>query len=202
MNECVRCLGGVFKAVLERETAEARSLADRVEELETAADALQTRLQEQLAAKALVAVDKQVISHAAERLDGMADRAEDIAVAATCRPLSLPPELASEFMAYLDKVLEACELVAGIMDRMDLLVESSFQGRDALTVSKLITEVDEREDVLKGLQTALARKILGEAVELPAVELMLWSEILRDLGRLGRAADQAAGGIRLMLKGH
>lgn len=202
VNDCVRRLSDLFTAVLEQDTITARRLADEMEELETAADALQTKLQEQLAAKALVSVDKQVLSHTAEQLDSMADRTEDLAVAATCRPLKLPVDLANAFTDYLGKVIEACDLVAGIMNRMDLLVESSFQGRDALTVSKLITEVDEREDALKGMQTVLARKILGSGVELPAVELLIWWEILRDLGHLGRAADQTAGGIRLMLKGH
>jgi hypothetical protein len=201
VNECVRLLGRLFEAALAGDVAGAREVADEVERLETAADALQTSLQEQLAVKALVPVDKQVLSHTAEQQDAMADRAEDIAVTATCRPLSLPPALDTAFQEYLAKVIECCDLVAGIMNRMDLLVESSFRGRDALTVSKLITEVDEREDQIKAIQTVLTRRFFGPDVDLPECVLLFWWHILGELGRLARAADQTAGGIRLMLKG-
>ncbi len=121
---------------------------------------------------------------------------------ATCRALSLPKELEAEFHAYLAEVIEACDLVAGIMDRLDLLMESSFRGRDALTVSKLITEVDEKEDRIKAMQTVLVRKFFDPGVNLSEIELLLWWQILGELGRLARAADQTAGGIRLMLKEH
>lgn len=202
VNNCVRLLDELFSAALDQDLALARQVADRVEQLETDADALQSSLQEQLAAKALVPVDKQVLFHAAEQQDGMADRAEDIAVTATCRILTLPPPLDEEFRDYLVKVIESCDVVAGIMNRMDLLVESSFRGRDALTVSKLITEVDEMEDQIKALQTTLVRKLFDPEINLPAMELTIWWQILGELGRLARAADQTAGGIRLMLKGH
>lgn len=201
VNECIRKLDGLFNAALAADLGKARGIADEIEELETECDALQTRMQEQLAARALVPVDKQVLYHTVEEQDAMADRAEDIAVAASCRPLSLPPDLAAEFTSYLRNIIGACDLVAGIMNRMDLLLESSFQGRDALTVSRLITEVDQREDDIKAQQTALSRKLYGTDHSLPAVDLLIWVQTLRELGRLARAADRTAGGIRLMLKG-
>lgn len=201
VNDCIRLLEPLFQAVLSNDLPTARSVADQIEDLETDSDALQTKLQEQLAARVLVPVDKQVLFHTAEEQDSMADRAEDIAVAATCRPLALPPELSGEFMNYLKAIIGACDLVAGIMNRMDLLVESSFQGRDALTASKLITEVDQREDAIKAQQTALSRKLYSSETSLEAVDLLIWVQTLRELGRLARAADRTAGGIRLMLKG-
>lgn len=202
VNECVRLLGELFSAVLEQDVERARELADRVEALETEADELQTELQEKVAAQALFPVDKHVLCHTAEQQDGMADRAEDIAVTATCRSLSLPPPLRKEFLHYLGEVLEGCDLVAGIMNRLDLLLESSFRGRDALTVSKLITEVDEKEDRIKAMQTVLMRNLFDPDVGLQSLELVVWWQILGELGRLARTADQTAGGMRLMLKGH
>ena len=71
-----------------------------------------------------------------------------------------------------------------------------------MTVSKLITEVDEKEDRVKAMQTELLRAIFRHPPELSTLELMVWWQILSDLGRLARAADQTAGGMRLMLKGH
>ncbi|MFM1942179.1 MAG: hypothetical protein RI897_1161 [Verrucomicrobiota bacterium] len=201
VNECIRLLDPLFQAVLANDLPKARDIADQIEALETESDALQTHLQEQLAARALVPVDKQVLFHAVEEQDAMADRAEDIAVAATCRNLSLPPELATEFLSYLRNTISACDLVDGIMDRMDLLLESSFQGRDALTVSKLITEIDQREDAIKAQQTALSRQLYGSETSIEAIDLLIWIQMLRELGRLARAADRTAGSIRLMLKG-
>jgi len=56
----------------------------------------------------------------------------------TYRDMSLPAELMAAVKEHMALVLNVCELAAGVMSKLDLLVESFFGGRDALTVSRLI----------------------------------------------------------------
>jgi uncharacterized protein Yka (UPF0111/DUF47 family) len=98
------------------------------------------------------------------------------------------------------KVLKCCELAAGIMSRLDLLVESSFKGRDALSVLKLVTELAEREDDLKPEQFELTRKLLAAEVQLPPVEAMLWVKVIALLAELAKAADRTGNGLRMSLQ--
>jgi uncharacterized protein Yka (UPF0111/DUF47 family) len=97
-------------------------------------------------------------------------------------------------------VLGNCNLAAGIMSKLDLLVENSFSGRDAQTVSKLITELAEREDAVKPLQIALSRKLLATGDQIPAVESVLWLQIINRLAELSKFADKTGNGIRMTLQ--
>lgn len=91
--------------------------------------------------------------------------------------MRLPADLMAELTDYLEGILKNCELAAGIMSKMDLLVEASFGGRDAATVSKLITELAEREDATKAIQIDLTRRFLAAGDHLPPVETMLWLDV-------------------------
>jgi uncharacterized protein Yka (UPF0111/DUF47 family) len=86
------------------------------------------------------------------------------------------------------------------MSRLDLLVESSFKGRDALTVLKLVTELAEREDELKPAQFDLTRKLLAVESQLPPVEAVLWMKAIALLGELAKSADRTGNGIRMTLQ--
>jgi uncharacterized protein Yka (UPF0111/DUF47 family) len=86
------------------------------------------------------------------------------------------------------------------MSRLDLLVESSFKGRDALSVLKLVTELAEREDDLKPEQFELTRKLLAAEVQLPPVEAMLWVKVIALLAELAKAADRTGNGLRMSLQ--
>lgn len=202
VHESIRLLQDLFAAVARGDAAVARELADRIGDLETEADRIQTRLQEQLAGRIFVPVDKRQLHQVLDDQDNMADRAEEIGVIATCRPLHLSAALWPEFDHYLGQVIECCGLVAGVLDRMDLLVESSFSGRDALTVSKLVTEVNQREDAVKEIETDLMRKLLGIETGIAEIELTIWWHVVAELGALARSADRTAGGIRSLLKAY
>jgi predicted phosphate transport protein (TIGR00153 family) len=135
-----------------------------------------------------------------EHQDSMADRVEDIASIMTYRNLALPPALMVPVQEYLENVLGNCELARGIMSRLSLLVEASFTGRDALTVSKLITELAQREDGLKPVQVTLTRQLLNATPPLPPVEAMLWMQVIDLLANLSKHADRTGHGIRMTLQ--
>jgi hypothetical protein len=97
-------------------------------------------------------------------------------------------------------VLKNCELAAGVISKLDLLVESSFGGRDALTVSRLITELAEREDSVKPKEIELKRKFLAMGDALSPVESLLWLQALTYLAELSKFADRTGNGIRMTLQ--
>lgn len=101
---------------------------------------------------------------------------------------------------FLALVIKNCELEWGIVSKLDLLIESAFSGRDALTVSKLITELSQREDRLRAEQVTLCRRLCGAEELLGPVDLFLWLQVVESLGQLSKAADRVGHGIRLTLK--
>lgn len=197
---CVRLLREAFGALQSGDRAQLRGLAERISLAETEADKLRNQLHESLATQVLLPIRREELFNILEHQDSMADRAEDIAFLLTYRAMNLPGPLMARVMEYVEMVLTNCELARGIISRLDLLVEASFTGRDALTVSKLITELAEREDDIKPAQTGLTRDLLEAQPSLPPVEAVLWMQVIGLLAKLSKHADHTGNGIRMTLK--
>jgi predicted phosphate transport protein (TIGR00153 family) len=195
----VSLLNDVFAALKAGDQTRLRTLADRICQLETDADRIRNHLHEMLASKVLLPMRKEDLFAILEQQDSMADRAEDIACMLTYRDMSLPDALMALVLDYVGEVLKNCELAGGIISRLDLLVESSFKGRDALTVSNLITELAEREDAVKPTQVDVTRRLLAAEPPIPAVEAVLWVKIMALLAELSKCADRVGNGIRMTL---
>jgi predicted phosphate transport protein (TIGR00153 family) len=198
--ESVGLLRELFEALTAGEFEKVRAVAERIFVLETEADAVRNQLHERLTSKVMMSLRKDDFFNILEQQDSIADRAEDIAATLTYRDMRLPAGLMAEISGYLDGILKNCELAAGIMSKMDLLVEASFGGRDALTVSKLITELAEREDATKAIQIELTRKFLAAGDDLPPVETILWLRVIGFIADLSAYADRTGNGVRMTLQ--
>jgi len=200
VHECIRLLRDVFAAVQRGDQAQLRALSDRICSLETEADKIRNQLHEMMVSHTLLPINKGELFNILEEQDSLADRAEDVANMLTYRDMSLPEPLMKQVLDYVEQVLRNCELARGITSRLDLLVEASFTGRDALTVSKLITELAEREDAIKPTQVEVTRALLKPEASLPPVEAVLWAQVVALLARLSLHADHVGHGIRLILR--
>jgi predicted phosphate transport protein (TIGR00153 family) len=200
VHQCIQLLREVFAALPAADAARLRTLSDRICQLETEADEIRNQLHETLTVQKLLPIRNEELFRILEHQDSMADRVEDIASLMTYRNLALPSALMTPVQNYLENVLGNCELARGIMSRLDMLVEASFTGRDALTVSKLITELAQREDALKPGQVELTRQLLNATPPLPPVEAMLWMQVVDLLANLAKHADRIGHGIRMTLQ--
>jgi uncharacterized protein len=198
--QCIDLLREVFTALPTGDAVRLKSLSDRICQLETEADDIRNQLHESLTAQKLLPIRNEELFRILEHQDSMADRVEDIANIMTYRNLALPEPLMKQVWDYVEKVLGNCELARGIMSRIGLLVEASFKGRDALTVSKLITELAQREDGIKPAQVELTRQLLNASPPLPPVEAMLWMRVISLLENISKHADRAGQGIRMTLQ--
>lgn len=200
VHACVGLLRGAFRQVRDGDDPALRETLHQVSALESAADDIRNQLHEQLASKVLMPMRREELYNILEQQDSMADRTEDIVAILTYRKMSLPADLAGPLDEFVELVLSNCALAAGVMSKLDLLVESSFGGRDAVTVSRLITELARREDTVKPRQIELARKLFALSDTLPPPELMLWLKVMELLAELAACADRTGNGVRMTLE--
>ena len=200
VHECVRLLRNLFEALRRGEAPRMLELAGQISRSETEADTLRNKLHEMVTSKVLLPMRKEDLLGILENQDSMADRAEEIAFLLTYRDMTLPGRLMELVITYVEQILRNCELAAGIMSRLDILVESSFKGRDALTVSRLATELAEREDEVKPRQVEVTRQLLATEVGIPPVEAMLWVKAIALLAELSKFADRTGNGLRMTLQ--
>jgi predicted phosphate transport protein (TIGR00153 family) len=199
VHECVRLLHDAFVALRAGDLERMSTVVARIALLETEADQLRNHLHEMVTSRVLLPIRREEMLKILEHQDSIADRADEIGAILTYRDMRLPEGLMERVIAYLDKVLRNCELAAGIMSRLDLLVEASFKGRDALTVAKLAAELALRDDQIRPEQVALTRALLAVGAGIPPMEAMLWMRVVALLGDVSKEAERTSSGIRMSL---
>ncbi|MGC8829724.1 MAG: TIGR00153 family protein [Verrucomicrobiia bacterium] len=200
VHECVKLLPQLFECVSKGECEKQKEIADTIFRLETDADNLKNLLREQLSTSVLLPIRKDDLFDMLEHQDSLADCAEEIAAIMSYRNLRLPDTLSEEVKKYINEVMRNCTLAEGIMSKLDLLEEASFSGLDAITVSKLITELSEREDHIKPEQIEVTRKILNALPPLDPVESILWMQIISLFAQISKNAESVGNALRLSLK--
>ncbi len=200
VDECVTRLAELFRVLFDsgdRESIE--KLALEVAELETEADTIRNQIHEALSGKLLFPIGRAELFDFVEQQDSMADRAEEIAVSFTFRSLALPEAIAEDVMRFVEIVLQNCSIAAGVVSKLDLLIESSFAQLDAKTVLKLINELRGRDDLTRDAGLAATRTIFAAENSLSSVELILWVKIMGLLEDLSHFADSTANGLRIVI---
>jgi predicted phosphate transport protein (TIGR00153 family) len=199
--QCVGLIREVFDASLDGKRESVSKMAEEIFRLETEADEIRDQLHLDLTSRMLIPVSKDQLFNILEHQDSIADRAEDFAAIFTYRPLTLPDSLSKPVGAFLDESLANCKLAEGIFSKLIILVESSFSGRDALTISKLIFELRKREDATKTKKISLLQKVHQEQDAFDPVDLISWTQVIEIIGDISKFADNAATGISLVIRG-
>lgn len=201
VEECVTRLSSLLSVVLNngREEEIAR-LAKEVSALETEADDLRNKIHEALSGKLMLPVSRSELFDTVEQQDSMADMAEEIATSFTFRPLGLPDIIREEIAHFISIVLENCTLASGVISKVELLIRSSFAGRDAETTMKLINELRGRDDSTRDACLEATRKVYAASETLSSVEIILWVKIVSLLQELSAYSDKTANGIRIIIE--
>jgi predicted phosphate transport protein (TIGR00153 family) len=201
VQECVSRLLPLFTLQFKGgDREEVEKLAKQVSDLETEADQIRNRIHEELSGKIMIPLSRGELFDIVEKQDSMADRAEEIAVSMTFRKLELPDELSAEIVGFVEVVFQNCALVAGVVSKLDLLVESSFAKMDELTVLKLINELRERDDLTRDAYLAATRRLFEAESTFSPVELMLWFKIMGLLAEMSSFASRTANGLRIVIE--
>tara|TARA_A100001037_G_scaffold305916_1_gene348041 strand:- start:1759 stop:2436 length:678 start_codon:yes stop_codon:yes gene_type:complete len=202
VHQCVALIRDVYEASLVGNRESVIKLASDIFRLETEADEIRDQIHIDLTSRILIPVSKDQIFNILEHQDSIADHAEDLAAIFTYRPLSLPEPLATQVRSFLEEALTNCKLAEGIFSKLVILVESSFSGRDALTISKLIFELRKREDQTKMKKISLLQMVHQEQAAFDPVDLVSWTQIIEIIGDISKFADNAAMGISLIIRGN
>ena len=201
VEECVNRLTSLFEEIFgDRDPDRVEKLAEEVDSLETEADVIRNKIHEALSGKIMMAVSRGELFDIVEQQDSMADCAEEIAACLTIRKLRLPAEVSSEVYSFVGAVFQNCAIAAGVVSKLDLLVESAFAQRDALTVLKLIDELRERDDLTRSAFLAATKAIYRAEEVFSPGELILWLKITEDLSSLTKYADYTANGLRIIIE--
>jgi predicted phosphate transport protein (TIGR00153 family) len=199
VKECVDLVRPLMDALLQGETKKVKEIAKKIFKAEHYADMVKKDIRSQLPKSIFLPVARGDLLRFLKEQDHIADSAEDLAVLLTLRKTTVPEEMKEDLKDFVDKVLETYEMAMIVSSEIKLLAETSFGGAEAHKVTELIEQIKVKEWEADKAQMNTAKKLFSIEEKLDPVSVVMWMNILKELGTLANHAENAGDQMRMML---
>lgn len=199
VKECVDLVRPLMDALMQGETKKVKEIAKKIFKAEHYADMVKKDIRSQLPKSIFLPVARGDLLRFLKEQDHIADSAEDLAVLLTLRKTTVPEEMKEDLKDFVDKVLETYEMAMIVSSEIKLLAETSFGGAEAHKVTELIEQIKVKEWEADKAQMNTAKKLFSIEEKLDPVSVVMWMNILKELGTLANHAENAGDQMRMML---
>jgi len=203
MNKCVDTAEKVpelIEALKGQDFARVKEIAKEIMVLEHEADEIKNELRDNLPRSLFLPIDRRDFRHLLSAQDEIADRVEDLAVVATLKPgLVVPAALVEELDRVAGHVMACINQAHRIGDELDELLEAGFGGPEAAKVFAMIQAVSEHEHLADKRQYKFSQALVSIADDMKPVDLLLLTELIKNLGRIANSAERYSKELRNIL---
>ena len=199
VKECVALVEPMFEAVGKGNFDELRTVCEKAFKIEHEADEIKTEIRRRIPKSFYLPIYRGDLLAYLKLQDDMADSVEDVAVGLMIKHLSLPEPIAADIHEYVRRVLKTCEYLFECTDQLTALTEDDLDGPKVEHILELVGKAEHAEWRADKAQFSLAQKLFAMDDVMRATDIMLWSNIFRELGRLANHADNTAERLRRML---
>ncbi len=199
VKECVDLVRPLIDALLQGETKKVKEIAKKIFKAEHYADMVKKDIRSQLPKSIFLPVARGDLLRFLKEQDHIADSAEDLAVLLILRKTTVPEEMKEDLKDFVNKVLETYEMAMIVSSEIKLLAETSFGGAEAHKVTELIEQIKVKEWEADKAQMNTAKKLFSIEEKLDPVSVVMWMNILKELGTLANHAENAGDQMRMML---
>ena len=128
---CARKLPQLLDAMVSGDLEAIARTRHEMDELEHEADRIKNEIRSNLPRRLLMAIERRDMLEILDSQDSIADTAQDIAELVDQRSMVLPASLRDSTLELVRRSIAACEQAERIVNELDELVETGFQGREA-----------------------------------------------------------------------
>jgi len=197
--ECVEKMQELYEAYVANDYDRIQSLSEEISRLEHAADLTKNEIRNNLPKGLFLAVNRGDLLEILSLQDTIADKAEDVGILMTLKKLEPLEGLQTELRAFVDKNIEAIHHAHQIIREMDELLETSFGGKEAEKVRRMVEEVAYMEHEADVMQQQLLKKLYNIGDQLSHTSFTLWLTILQRVAALGNLSEKLANRVRMLL---
>ena len=196
---CAEALPSLFKALSLGDVGALTEGVKRLSALEGEADDLKNQLRDQLPRGLFLSVDRRDLLQLIAEVDRVADSAEDVGVLLTLRTYQFDHELQPLVTDLIKQVIMTVQQAEKSLKHLDLLVVSGFSRRAVSDAQQDIQKIGEYEHQADKYQDQAAKLLFQKEAELGALEIMMWSKVLKKLGDVANHAENVGDRMRLFL---
>lgn len=197
--ECVRCIPGLFDALIAGDEASVKTLKDAIFKWEHEADDVKNNLRAHLPKSLFMPVDRRDILEILQEQDSIADTAQDIAGLLMERPMDVPEPLRDPVRTLVQRCVDTCEQAARVIEELDELLETGFRGREVEQVEGMLDELGKIEGETDRLGLELTRTLFRHEEQMSPVSVMLWYRMIEWIGDLADHAEKVGNRLRLLI---
>ena len=197
--DCVFELIPLFSALKDRNYPLLQKIADRISELEHAADLTKNDIRNHMPGSLFLSINRATFLDMLTTQDSIADAVEDIAVLLTLREMKLLETLEKPFSQFLAKNIESFEGVRKIIQELHELLESSFGGSEAERVKMMIEDVAFKEHEADVIQRNLLKALYQAEGSISYGVFDQWQKIFSAVGALSNLSEKLANCVRMTL---
>jgi hypothetical protein len=199
VDECVSEVPALFDAVLAKDEAALKEQAGKIAAKEQEANELEHDLRAHMPKSLFMPVDRTDLLGMLEMQDTIANTSKHIAGLLTERHMEVPEEMADPLKAFVAACVQTCNHTRTIVEELDELIEAGFSGREADSVQKMVTKLNELEADTDTKGYALKQQLFALEDTLSPVSVMMWYQILQWVGELADEAENVGERISLMV---
>jgi predicted phosphate transport protein (TIGR00153 family) len=195
---CARKVPELIEAMIAADHERVREVRREIDELEHRADQVKNEIRANLPRRLFMAMDRRDMLEILDAQDSIADTAQDVAGMADQRKMTVPESLREPLRELVQKVVATCEQAQAVIDELDELLESGFQGREVGRVEEMIESLGRIETDTDALAENLARRLFAIESEL-GVGTVFWYEMIGWIADLADYAERVGNRLRLLI---
>ena len=199
VRACVDQLKPLFAALEGHDYQAVMDISEVIIKFEHEADTIKDQIRKSLKESVFFAVDKRDFMHLLSAQDDIADAVEDLAVLLRIKNLETPDVIKEPLVDLVNHIINTANQACDIICELDTLLEASFGGAEAEKVEKMSSELGTAEWEADRKQFLLAQKLYSLDDKIKPADLMLWNEVIKNLGSVADESEKVGKILRLFI---
>lgn len=199
VQACVTELVPFMEAVIAGDWELADVTQQKIADLENEADNIKNEIRLNLPNSLLMPISRRDVLDVLQNQDQIANKAKDISGLMRGRKMQIPLAFAPEYINFLKRCIKATKQADVIINELDELVATGFQGPEVQRVQKMIVELQRIETETDEDQVQLRASCYAIEKDLPPIDVMFLYQIINWTGALADAAQSSGDRLQLML---
>jgi uncharacterized protein len=199
VRACVDQLKPLFAALEGHDYQAVMDISEVIIKFEHEADSIKDQIRQSLPQSVFLPVDKRDFMHLLSAQDDIADSVEDLAVLLRIKNLETPEQIKEPLKNLVDHVINTANMACDLICELDALLEASFGGAEAEKVEKAAAALGTAEWEADRKQFLLAQQVFSLGDQIKAADLLLWNEVLKNLGTVSDKSEKVGKTLRLFI---
>lgn len=199
VRACVGQMKALFGALDEHDYQAVMEISEVIIKFEHEADMIKDQIRQSLGQSVFFAVDKRDFMQLLSAQDDIADSVEDLSVLLRIKNLETPDVIREPLEDLVDHIIKTANQACDLICELDTLLEASFGGAEAEKVEKAASDLGTAEWHADRKQFLIAQKLFSLGDQIKPADLMLWNEVIKNLGSVADESEKVGKILRLFI---